>query len=103
MVAERNVLMSSLANVAAPALRTVIPDVSVHGVGALYGIRLNKKIPNLHVTARKQLLEAGVNVYSDGGTVEGMGNTLLLAPPYTIAPNTFEWGVNVLTKVLASL
>jgi len=63
---------------------------SVSGVGTLWGIRLNPTALNLHIQVKRKLRERGVAVYTDGGTVFGLGNMLLFAPPYCIDPMDLE-------------
>lgn len=83
-----------------PQLRA-LSGVQVEGIGCLWGVRLSRHKLGLHERARKALLANGINVYTDGGTVGGSGNTLLLAPPYTIEPSTLQWAVETMVNVLA--
>ena len=55
----------------------------VVGVGSLLGVRLDPDLPGLHLAVRQKALANGVVVYTDGGTIDGRGNMVLLAPPYS--------------------
>lgn len=57
--------------------------VKCAGVGSLLGLRLDPELPGLHLAVRKEALKQGLVLYTDGGTIHGKGNMLLLAPPYT--------------------
>jgi len=61
-----------------------LPHVkSVQGVGCLWGVCFNPDQPGLHLKVKKELFDQGISVYTDGGTVNGKGNMLLLAPPFS--------------------
>lgn len=57
--------------------------VGASGVGSLLGIRFDPDAPGLHARVRREALANGIAVYTDGGTIDGKGNMVLLAPPYS--------------------
>lgn len=79
---------------ASPGIEAVV------GLGLLYGVRFNRHAMGLHDRIRAELLKWGVNVYTDGGTVEASGNWILLAPPYVIKHDAFRKGCEAI-KVAA--
>lgn len=88
-------VMNDLANVlrrdVMPRLRLMTDHVtSTQGVGNLWGVCFNPDAKGLHLSIKKQLFDAGVSVYTDGGTVEGRGNMLLFAPPFTTTSDDLE-------------
>lgn len=101
---QRGELFETMTVEALPALRKVPGIVAVEGMGLLYGIRLDPDNPGLHMRARAALLEQGVNVYTDGQTLEGgRGNTLMLAPPYVMTRDDLMRAVDILAKVIPTL
>ncbi len=62
-------------------LRTLVP---ISGAGTLWGVHLRKDAPGLHLQARTIAREYGLCLYTEGQTVAGQGNFLLLAPAYCL-------------------
>lgn len=60
-----------------------LPHVIISGVGSLLGLRLDPGLPGFHLAVRREALKQGIAVYTDGGTINGKGNMVLLAPPYS--------------------
>lgn len=62
----------------------------VVGVGTLWGIRLDRDLPGYHLKVRQLARQNGLAVYTEGQTVDGKGNFVLLAPPYSITKKIFD-------------
>lgn len=71
--------------VVAPRLRELDVVKSVQGEGCLWGVSLLDGYPELHLAMKQHLADNGITAYTDGGTVNGKGNMVLFAPPYTIS------------------
>lgn len=72
----------------------------VIGLGAIYGIRLTANRGGLHQEVQTKGLNEGVAVYTDGATINGQGNFLLLAPPYVTPQNELNSGLAGLIRAL---
>lgn len=70
----------------AKSMRRLDQVHSVQGVGTLYGVSLDPKAHGLHSVAKRQLFDLGVVAYTDGGTIKGEGNMVLVAPPFGTTP-----------------
>lgn len=72
----------------------------VVGQGTLYGLRLDRNVSGLHAVIRERCLAAGVAIYTDGATVDGLGNFILIAPPHNITPEELTRGLEILSEVI---
>jgi adenosylmethionine-8-amino-7-oxononanoate aminotransferase len=70
------------------------------GVGALWGLRLDPDLPGLHLRVRALAPSQGVVVYTEGQTVHGQGNFVLLAPPYCITQDELVTGLRALCRAI---
>lgn len=69
---------------------------SVQGVGLLWGVCFDPDIAGLHLKIKQQLFDQGISVYTDGGTVNGKGNMILVAPPYTFERKDIDQVIDVI-------
>jgi adenosylmethionine-8-amino-7-oxononanoate aminotransferase len=83
----------------APALRQCKHVQSVQGEGTLWGISLDPERKGAHLKVKEHLFAHGVSAYTDGGTINGKGNMVLFAPPYT----TSESELNKVVSAFRSL
>lgn len=74
---------------------------AVVGMGTLYGVRLVRDIPGLHLKVRELARKNELAIYTEGQTVNKQGNFVLLAPPYTIAKEQLDNAVDRLAGVIA--
>lgn len=65
-----------------PRLREAKHVHSINGIGCLWGVRFDPDREGLHLEVKRRLSAAGIACYTDGATVEGKGNMMLLAPPF---------------------
>jgi len=72
----------------------------MQGVGTLWGLRLDPDNHGLHLRVRAKARQRGVAVYTEGQTINGKGNFVLLAPPYTISQNELSEGLHRLMEVI---
>ncbi len=72
----------------------------ISGVGTLWGIQLDPTSKGLHLRIREQALQHGLTIYTDGGTVNGQGNMILLAPPYCITKDDLHNGLQKLFEII---
>jgi adenosylmethionine-8-amino-7-oxononanoate aminotransferase len=70
------------------------------GVGALFGMRLDPDILGLHMKVRKEAKNFGLALYTEGGTVKGRGNFILIAPPYCMEKQEIEVAAGRLRALL---
>lgn len=75
----------------------------VIGEGCLYGIRLNYNVPDLHKQVKIEAFDQELVIYTEGGTVNGKGNFILLAPPYSMTLDKLEKNLRKLLVVLDSV
>lgn len=89
---ERIVTLGNyMAEVIAPKLmQSEVGIVNVTGVGMLWGVHFAPGHQNLHKHVKNELFGRGYSVYSDGGTIEGKGNMIMVAPPYVMAESQLD-------------
>lgn len=87
----------------APELRKATGISAVTGLGLLRGIHLDPTVPGLHMVARAALRKRGIMAYTEGGTVEGQGNFILLAPPYCTMVSELDSVLDTVTEVISEL
>ena len=74
---------------------------TISGVGSLWGMRLKNQRPGFHTKVREAALREGLSIYTEGGTVMGKGNFVLIAPPYCISREALGEGLERLNQVIA--
>lgn len=82
--------------------------VDLHCTGHLLGFRLIDPLANgdlpasieMHAKVRREALDAGVIVYSKGGTLKGSGDFIIMAPAFEMSESEFSYGVTVLAKAM---
>jgi adenosylmethionine-8-amino-7-oxononanoate aminotransferase len=102
MVWRINTLSEYMEQTIAPALREIEGVRAVSGVGMLWGVQFNPRVKDLHLTVKKELFKLGYSVYSDGATIDGLGNMILLAPSYIMNEVDLDGAVNAITKATNS-
>jgi hypothetical protein len=71
--------------------------------GHLLGISLPRLAPDLHLRAREACLANDVHVYTKGGTVNGHGNYVTIAPALNMPDIMLEDGMARIAKALNDL
>lgn len=97
-----NTLSEHMEDTVAPALREIVGVRAVTGVGMLWGVQFNPRIKGLHLTVKKELFKLGYSAYSDGATVDGLGNMILFAPSYVMNEMDLDGAVNAIEEATRS-
>jgi adenosylmethionine-8-amino-7-oxononanoate aminotransferase len=97
-----NTLSEYMEKTVAPTLREIVGVRAVTGVGMLWGVQFNPRIKGLHLTVKKELFKLGYSVYSDGATVDGLGNMILFAPSYVMNEIDLDGAVNAIEEATRS-
>lgn len=74
------------------------------GVGTIWGLHFRVTEPLLHKKAKQLLMdEFDITAYVDGGTVNGRGNMILFAPPYSTSELQLSEAAGALADMLKRL
>ena len=71
--------------------------------GYLFGLSLPRSLPNLHLRAREACFKRDVHVYTKGGTVNGNGNYVTVAPALEMPAVLIEDGIAKICEAMGEV